>query len=52
MKNILAIIAYKFLVKYCENHEESCRGCIFNDNRSECMCIANIPIEWYKLKLK
>ncbi|MFT8352928.1 hypothetical protein [Clostridium saccharoperbutylacetonicum] len=49
MKNILAIIIYKFLVKYCESHEESCGNCIFRENSSE--CIANVPVEWHKPKV-
>ncbi len=52
MKNILAMILYKLLVKYCESYEESCGNCIFSDKRSKCMCIANIPIEWDKPKIK
>jgi hypothetical protein len=50
VKNILAIIIYKFLVKYCESHEDSCGNCIFKENRSECMCMVNAPIEWNKPK--
>ncbi|WP_207727233.1 hypothetical protein, partial [Clostridium beijerinckii] len=50
MKNILAIMIYKLLVKYCEIHEDSCGNCIFKDNSSECMCMANVPIEWHKPK--
>lgn len=52
MKNILAIIIYKLLVKYCESHEDSCENCIFKNTNSECMCIANVPIEWSKPKMK
>ncbi|MFT8351130.1 aspartyl-phosphate phosphatase Spo0E family protein [Clostridium saccharoperbutylacetonicum] len=50
MKNLLGIIIYKFLVKYCEIHKDSCCNCIFKDNSSECMCLVNAPIEWNKPK--
>lgn len=52
MKNILAMIIYKLLVKYCESYEESCGNCIFKDTSSECMCIAKVPIKWDKPKRK
>ncbi|MFT8351953.1 hypothetical protein [Clostridium saccharoperbutylacetonicum] len=50
MKNILAIITYKLLVKYCESFEDSCGNCIFKEKSLECMCRVNGPIEWNKIK--
>lgn len=48
MNNYFARLVYKWLVKYCRKHGDNCGNCIFNDNRPKCMCIANIPSEWYK----
>lgn len=45
MRNILGMILYKLLVKYCESYDESFENGIFSDNRSKCMYIANILVE-------
>ncbi len=52
MKNKIAMWVYKWLVKYCKSHDDYCTGCIFNDDRPRCKCIANIPTEWYKPRYK
>lgn len=48
MKNKIAKLVYKWLVRYCKDHNEDCKGCIFGDNRPRCGCIANIPSEWHE----
>lgn len=50
MKKIIAYIAYKILVKYCNHfkNNDDCTGCIFDSKKVYCGCIANIPTEWDK----
>lgn len=50
MKNKVAYWCYRYLVWYCNSFAKSdvCSGCIFDDKRPRCACIANIPIEWFE----
>lgn len=51
MKNKLAYWCYRYLVWYCNSfgkYDVCSHGCIFDDKRPRCGCIANIPTEWLK----
>lgn len=49
MRDRIAMLAYKYLVRYCKYKSKmnTCKGCLFDDNRPRCGCIANIPEEWF-----
>lgn len=43
-----AMTVYRWLVEHCNSHLDNdgdCNGCIFDDGRPLCGCIANVPTE-------